>query len=64
MKNLIDCIVKNAIQMGSSFISSESVKNILYVGQNTNKFELKEVHTGLAQNGKKNMRPNLGFLVL
>ncbi len=50
MRDLIDHIVKNVIQMRPNFISLESVKNIACVGEATNKFEQKEVHIGPTQN--------------
>ncbi len=49
MLTSIDPFVKSRIAMGSSFISLELVKNIVCVGQNTNTFELKEIHIRLAQ---------------
>jgi hypothetical protein len=49
MKDSILHIVKNIIQTESSFISPESVKNIVCVEQNANKFEPKKAHIGLAQ---------------
>jgi hypothetical protein len=62
--NSINHIVENIIQIGPNFISQQSVENIACVGQKTYKFGQKEVHIGPTQNQKKNMRFNLGFLVL
>ena len=52
-----DHIVKNILQMGSIFFSPEWVKNIACVGQNTDKFEQKEVLL-------KTVKKNMGSLVL
>jgi len=40
MTNLIDCIVKNAIQMEPNFISPESLKDIANVDQLKNKMKV------------------------
>jgi hypothetical protein len=50
MKNSIDLIMKNTIQMSPNFISLESVKNIVCVGQERKKFKQKDVHIGPTQN--------------
>jgi hypothetical protein len=39
------------------------VKNIAYVGQNINEVEQKKGPQNLLETPKKDMRPNLGFLV-
>ena len=50
MTNSIDHIVKSIIQMEPNFISPESVKNIVCVGQEKKKFEQEKVHKRPTQN--------------